>query len=161
MSAACAETPAAFPKVSGKDLNDKPWTAPGDFPADRTIVVVAFTRVQQADVDTWTEGLGLNTPSNTLPWIEMPLINNPGLFMRWFINTGMRGGIPSKEVRAQVWTAYTNKKAFMQTCGMPSEKVIYALVVDRDGKILAIEPGDYSKAAAERLASAVQSGKSN
>jgi len=44
---------------------------------------------------------------------------------------------------------------------MPSEKVIYALVVDRDGKILAIEPGDYSKAAAERLASALQSGKSN
>jgi len=161
MSAAFAETPASFPKVSGKDLNYKSWTAPADFPGDRTIVVVAFAREQQADVDTWTAGLGLNTPSNTLPWIEMPLINNPGWFMRWFINTGMRGGIPSKEVRAQVWTAYTNKKAFMQTCGMPSEKVIYALVVDRDGKILAIEPGDYSKAAAERLASAVQSGKSN
>ena len=161
VSAAFAETPTSFPKVSGKDLNYKPWTAPADFPGDRTLVVVAFAREQQADVDTWTAGLGLTAPSNTLPWIEMPLINNPGWFMRWFINTGMRGGIPSKEVRSHVWTAYTDKKAFMQTCGMPSEKVIYALVVDRDGKILAIEPGNYSRAAAERLTGAFQSGKSN
>ena len=81
----------------------------------------------------------------------MPLINDPGMFMRWFINTGMRRGIPSKEVRSHVWTVYTDKKAFMQTCGMPSEKVIYAMVVDRHGKILATESGNYSQPAAARL----------
>jgi len=151
MSAALAESGPFFPQVSGKDLNHKPWIAPADFPGDRTIVVVAFAREQQADVDTWTEGLGLNTPSSTLPWIEMPLINDPGMFMRWFINTGMRRGIPSKEVRSHVWTVYTDKKAFMQTCGMPSEKVIYAMVVDRHGKILATESGNYSQPAAARL----------
>jgi hypothetical protein len=39
----------------------------------------------------------------------------------------------------------------MQTCGMPSEKVIYAMVVDRHGKILATESGNYSQPAAARL----------
>ena len=113
--------------------------------------MIAFEEVQQADVDTWTEGLGLSAPANNIPWIEMPLINNPGMLMRWFINTGMKGGIPNKELRSHVWTAYTDKKAFMQACGMPSEKVIYALVVDRKGMILAMESGNYSKLAAVRL----------
>jgi hypothetical protein len=156
MSAANAETPAFFPQVSGKDLNYKPWTAPTDFPGARTLVLLAFQREQQGNVDTWTEGLGLNAPSNTYPWIEMPLIENPGMFMRWFINTGMRGGIPNKQVRSQVWTAYTNKKAFLQGCGLSSEKVVYALVVDRTGKIHAVEAGDYSKEAAERLAQSLR-----
>ena len=151
MNIAFAETPTHFPRVSGKDLNNKPWTAPVDFPGERTLVVIAFEEVQQADVDTWTEGLGLSAPANNIPWIEMPLINNPGMLMRWFINTGMKGGIPNKEVRSHVWTAYTDKKAFMQACGMPSEKVIYALVVDRKGMILAMESGNYSKLAAVRL----------
>jgi len=156
MNAAFAELPVHFPQVSGKDLNNKPWKAPTEFPGERALVMIAFEEEQQADVDTWTKGLGLIAPSNTLPWIEMPLIDNPGIFMRWFINTGMRGGIPSKEVRSHVWTAYTDKKTFMQTCGLPSEKMVYALVVDRSGKIIAIEAGNYSKIGAAKLLHAVQ-----
>lgn len=161
MSAAFGETPSFFPRVSGKDLNRKTWSAPADFPDDRTLVLIAFAREQQADIDTWTAGLGLTEASNRLPWIEMPLINDPGLFVRWFINTGMRGGIPSKEARAHVWTAYTDKKAFMQACGMSSEKAIYALVVDRTGRILALESGNYTKPAAERLSRVLYPPKSN
>jgi len=151
MNAAFADAPGHLPIVTGKDLNHKPWTAPNDFPGTRTLVLLAFVREQQADVDTWTAGLGLDKPNNTIPWIEMPLINNPGMFMRWFINTGMRGGIPSEQARAHVWTVYTDKKAFMEASRLPSEKEIYALVVDRAGAIIAVEAGGYSKPAADRL----------
>lgn len=161
LSAAFAQPPMYFPQVSGKDLNDKPWSAPTDFPGEKTIVLIAFKREQQAAVDTWTEGLGLNAPANTLPWLEMPLINNPGMFMRWFINTGMKRGIASEVSRSHVWTAYTDKPAFLKACEIPSEEVVYALVVDRKGRILAIESGNYSQASAKRLTQALDPQKSD
>ena len=147
---------SSMPVVSGKNLNGAPWSAPKGLPGDRTLVLIGFDEPQQAAIDTWTQGLGLDHPTNVIPWIEMPLIENPGMFMRWFINAGMKGSIPSKKVRSHVWTAYTDKKAFMQSCGMRSEKVIYALVLDRKGHILALEAGVYTKPGAEKLLRALK-----
>ena len=39
--AAVAPAPR-LPVVSGKDLNGKPWKAPADFPAERTLVILGF-----------------------------------------------------------------------------------------------------------------------
>lgn len=156
MTGAMALTSGHFPSVSGKDLNNTSWTAPAGFPGERTLVVVGFEEEQQVGIDSWFEGMKVRKPSSGISWIEMPLINNPGMVMRWIINTGMRGGIPSKEVRAHVWTAYTNKKAFMEACGMAVPKNVYALVVDRSGKILAMESGNYSKRGAAVLFKALE-----
>ena len=156
MTGAMALTVGHFPSVSGKDLNDKPWIAPSGFPGERTLVVIGFEEEQQVGIDSWFEGMEVLDPASRISWIEMPLINNPGLVMRWIINTGMRGGIPSKEVRSHVWTAYTKKKAFMEACGMTTTKDVYALVVNRSGKIIAMESGNYSKKGAEVLRKALQ-----
>ena len=156
MTCAMALNSGHFPSVSGKDLNGKSWIAPSGFPGERTLVVIGFEEEQQVGIDSWFEGMEVRDPASRISWIEMPLINNPGMLMRWFINTGMRGGIPSKEVRSHVWTAYTNKKAFMEASGMTSTKDVYALVVDRSGKILAMESGNYSKKGAAVLLKALQ-----
>jgi hypothetical protein len=125
MSNIFSEGPKHFPVVSGND--------------------------QQANVDAWFEGLGAKDAASLIPWIEMPVIENPGIFVRWFINSGMRGGIPDIHVRSHVWTAYTDKKKFMTACGMASSEHVYAMVVDREGRIPAMESGDYSKEGADRL----------
>lgn len=142
---------AIMPSVSGKDLNGRPWTAPGGLPGGRTLILIGFDEPQQVAIDTWTQGLGLDQPTNKIPWIEMPLINNPGMFMRWFIDTGMRGGIRDRNQRSHVWTAYTNRKAFMESCGIASDQEVCVLVVDRSGRILQKEAGTYSRAGAQRL----------
>jgi hypothetical protein len=145
-------TPAPrLPVVTGKDLNGKPWTAPADFPADRTLVILGYEQEQQAAIDTWTARMGLTQPENTLPWIEMPVIDEPGFVMRWIIDTGMQRGIPGKDARSHVWTAYTDRKAFLKSCGIDSVADIHVLVVGRDGGILAMETGRYTKDAASRL----------
>ena len=146
-----ALTLGLFPSLSGNDLNNKPWSAPSGFPAERTLVVIGFEEEQQIEIDSWFQGMNVGNPSSQIKWIEMPLINNPGVLMRWFINTGMKAGIRSKAVRSHVWTAYTDKRKFMQACGMPSTKDVYALVVDRAGRILAMESGEYTKAGGDRL----------
>jgi hypothetical protein len=151
-SEAADVTPAPrLPAVTGKDLNGKPWRAPADFPADRTLVILGYEQEQQAAIDTWTAGMGLTKPGNTLPWIEMPVIDEPGMVMRWVIDSGMQRGIPDKDARSHVWTAYTDRKAFLKSCGIDSVKEIHVLVVARDGAILAMESGRHSDAAAARI----------
>ena len=157
---ALAKTPdARLPVITGKDLNGRPWVVPAGLPGDKTLVLVGFEESQQEAIDTWTQGLGLNSSSNAIPWIEMPLIQNPSMLMRWFINTGMRSGIKDLRMRSRVWTAYTDKKALMNSCGMVSDDAIFAMVVDRSGQVLAIERGAYSKDGEARLRGALWSRK--
>jgi len=140
-----------MPVASGKDLNGTPWSVPKGLPSERTLVLIGFDEPQQEAIDAWTQSLGLDQPTNTIPWVEMPLIDNPGLFMRWFIDTGMRGGIQGRFQRSHVWTAYTDKNAFLKSCGITSESDIRVLVVDRNGGILHSESGVYTKKGAKAL----------
>jgi len=141
-----------LPAVTGKDLNGKPWKAPADFPGDRTLVILGYEQEQQEAIDTWTAGMGLTKPENSLPWVEMPVIDEPGMVMRWIIDTGMQRGIPDQDIRSHVWTAYTDRKAFLKSCGIDSVSDIHVLVVDRAGRILAMETGRHTDAAAARIA---------
>jgi len=151
-SVAADVTPSAkLPSVNGRDLNGNPWKAPAGFPADRTIVILGYEQEQQAAIDTWTAGMGLTEPGNRLPWIEMPVIEEPGMVMRWIIDTGMQRGIPEKDARGHVWTAYTDRKAFLKSCGIDSVDDIHVLVVARDGAILALESGRHTANAAARI----------
>lgn len=146
-----------LPTVTGKDLNGKPWKAPADFPADRTLVILGYEQEQQAAIDTWTAGMALTRPENTLPWVEMPVIDEPGMVMRWIIDTGMQRGIPGKDARSHVWTAYTDRKAFLKSCGIDSVNDIHVLVVNRDGAILTMESGRYTEDGAARLLKVLRS----
>jgi hypothetical protein len=140
-----------IPAVTGKDLNGRPWKAPADFPAERTLVILGYEQEQQAAIDTWTAGMRLADPESRLPWIEMPVIDEPGFVMRWIIDTGMQRGIPGKDARSHVWTVYTDRQAFLKSCGIDSVREIHLLVVKRNGEILALESGAYDEAAAARL----------
>ncbi|MDR3747630.1 MAG: hypothetical protein P4M04_05705 [Acidobacteriota bacterium] len=55
---------------------------------------------------------------------------------RWFIDSGMRRGIPDPNARARTITLYIDKKPFEQALQLPTEKTVYALLVDRSGKVL-------------------------
>lgn len=147
---------ATFPSLSGKDLNGSAWSAPAGFPGERTLVLIGFDEPQQILIDSWIQGMKLESSKSSIAWVEMPLIENPGMFMRWFIDTGMRGGIRDKRIRARVWTAYTERKAFLESCGITTTDTITVLVVKRDGSILASETGPFTEIAAKRLLQALE-----
>jgi hypothetical protein len=150
---------ARLPGVTGKDLNGKAWKAPADFPGSRTLLILGYEEAQQKDIDTWTAGLGLTQRENKLPWVEMPVIDEPGVIMRWIIDTGMQRGIPDKEVRSHVWTVYTNRSEFLKSCGIESVNVIHVLVVTREGEVLALESGGYAEQAGRRLLAVIDAEK--
>jgi hypothetical protein len=141
-SAAISQT---MPPIKAADLNKKTVSWPGGLPAERTIIMVAFTQGQQKNIDGWVDGMKLKSPNAPI-WFEMPLIGKSGSVARFFIDNGMRGGIPNKQDRARVVTVYSDKAAMMKSMGLPSEKQIHVLVVDRSGRILERVSGDYSAA---------------
>ncbi len=138
-----------FPNLDSHDLNGAAVSLPAGLPGERTILLVAFEREQQANLDAWNHGLKLE--EGKLPWLELPVINNPGAFMRWFINTGMRGGIHGKETRSHVVTLYTDKTAFKAAVGIQTEKQVHVFVAGRTGEILAHVEGDFSPERAEQI----------
>ncbi len=145
---------ANFPAIQSKDLNGRELSLPQDFPGERTILLVAFQREQQTNVDSWTAGLHL--AGGKAAWLELPVIDDPGALARWFINGGMRRGIKDHDIWAHVVTLYTTKAKFNAALGIQSEKQVQALVVDRQGRILERVVGDYSEAGAARIQAALQ-----
>ena len=62
--------------------------------------------------------------------------------MRRFIDGGMTASIGDPDILARTVTVYTDVAAFQRLLAIPSSNDVHALVVDRDGTILARGCGD-------------------
>jgi hypothetical protein len=146
----------SLPNIKATDLNKKAVNWPAGLPSDRTVLIIAFTRGQQSQVDGWVSGLKLKS-SGGPAWFEVPLINNPGSIARYFIDNGMRSGIPGTEARSHVVTVYAKKAELMKQMGLVGEKTVHVLVVDRKGNILESVSGAYNDAGAAAVTKAAKS----
>ena len=119
-------------------------------------MLVAFQRSQQRDVDTWLKELpriqSLVQSSNPgFAYYEIPTIARLNAMARWFIDNGMRGGIPDKYQRVRTITLYIDKAPFENALAIPSEDRIYALQVTKSGDVLWRAEGVYSEDKGKQL----------
>ncbi|MFY0609960.1 MAG: hypothetical protein JXQ99_00430 [Hyphomicrobiaceae bacterium] len=147
-----------FPKIVTSDLNGRKLSFPKSLPGDRSLVLIAFKREQQADLDVWIEKFGLKK-ADAPAWIEMPVVANYGSVWRAFLDNAMRSGIVTKEARARVFTVYTRPAEFREKLRFPTDAQVYVLVVSRSGKILARADGKFSDAKAGLLRRALLPGQ--
>ena len=125
-----------FPPVQGKNLNGRGFALPADFGGELNVVLIAFQREQQADVDTWTPMLRhLADAHHRLRVYEIPTLPRTLKLIRGFIDGGMRGGIPDTAVRAATITLYIDKTPFKQALNIYTEDQIHVVLVDRAGRI--------------------------
>ena len=125
---------------------------PQDFRGERNLLLIAFEREQQKDIDTWlTQIKRYEEIDKEFRYYEIPTIEKMNRFMRWFINTGMRHGIPDKKARERTITLYIDKKPFKKSLQITEEKKIYAVVVDRSGTVLWRATGPYDEANGKNL----------
>jgi hypothetical protein len=153
-----------FPEVAGRTLLGEDVALPGDLPADRTLVVVAFQRGHQGQVDRWIaravaagvpptpRGFGAPMP---VAVVEIPVLSTQWRPVRRFIDGGMTSGIGDPDVLARTITVYTDAGAFRRFLSIPSNADVWALVVTRDGAIHARAHGDPVDAAWATLAAAL------
>ena len=146
-----AKSPATFPAVAGRTLLGANVALPADFPADRTLAVLAFQRGQQTRVDRWIElAVAAGVPPTTrgatgsipVAVVEVPVLSTQWRPVRRFIDGGMTASIGDPDVLARTITVYTDVAAFQRLLAIPSSNDVHALVVDRDGAILARGYGD-------------------
>ncbi len=126
-----------FPEVNGHNLLRKNMQLPDDFAGNLNIVFIAFQRSQQNDIDSWlalTSELEASHPG--LRTYELPVIYHMNRVGRFFINEGMRAGIPNNNTRAHTITLYTDRKAFRSQLQLPSSDTMYLLLVDDKGKVV-------------------------
>jgi hypothetical protein len=126
---------------------------PGDLPADRTLVVLAYRQRHQPDVDAWiARAVELGVPATprgaTVPLgtavIEVPFLSGLWLPARRLIDGGMAQGIADPDVLARTLTAYGSPAAHRRACGLDDGtgrggggETVEALVAGRDGTVLA------------------------
>jgi hypothetical protein len=136
---------AMFPTLDTTSLDGRRARLPDDL--DRpTIVILAFQRWQQSEVDAWMEELeALGCP---YPIFEVPAIRRRYRWARSFIDGGMRAGIPDPRVRARTLTVYTDVGPMLAALGVSSTDHVVVTLVEPSGTLRALHRGPYAPRAA-------------
>src|SRR5512139_1815515 len=115
----------AFPELEVTSLDGRRLRLPADLDGP-TILILAFERHQQAEVDDWIEEL--QAAGCPYPIVEVPTIGTRYRLFRPFIDGGMRAGIPDPVVRARTLTVYTDVGRVLAGLGLRSTRhVVVAL----------------------------------
>ena len=153
--------PGTVPVLKAESLRGRTLRLPVDFRGQRNLLLVAYEREQQADLDTWLAVLDTLAPQ--LPdfaYYELPTIGSSFKWMRAVIDGGMKQGIPDRAQRDRTITLYLDVDWFRGQIGTAGNDSVAALLVDREGNIAARWYGRYSAARGDSLRGAVAGGAS-
>jgi hypothetical protein len=150
------EQPGTFPVIAAETLRGRSVRLPEQLKGERNLLIVAYEREQQADIDTWLAVLDTLAPR--LPdfaYYELPTIGTNYKWMRAVIDGGMKQGIPDRAQRDRTITLYLDVDWFRGQIGTADNSGIAALLVDRQGNIAARWYGRYAAAFGDELRAAV------
>ncbi|MEY3229999.1 MAG: hypothetical protein RL689_86 [Planctomycetota bacterium] len=146
-----------FPVTKGENLNGRTFEIPSGFDGQYNILMVAFLRSQQEDVNTWL-GLAQEIAADhpNVEYYELPTISSSWGLMKGWIDGGMRSGIPATAARERTVTIYTDTEAFRSIGGMDDRTRIWVGIVDRDGRIHWSTRGPATEEAKQQLREAAR-----
>ncbi len=148
-----------FPELESKNLLGDALTLPQDFEGTWNVVLVAFKRWQQAQVDTWLPFLKhLMADREDVRTYELPVIEQMNFLARGFINQGMRMGIRDEDALRRTITLYLDKDAFREALDLPDEDEIYVLLLDDTGDVIWRARGSYTAEQGEALQARINAG---
>ena len=145
-----------FPIVNGSNLLKQKLTLPRDFEGELNLVFLPFWQWHQMEVDSWsTVAEALEKQFPTLRYYDLPTIQRMNPLAHFFIDEGMRSGIPDPATRKRTITLYLNKPAFLRSLELGDQDHIYMLLVDRQGHVFWQARGSFQPETAESLVKAV------
>jgi hypothetical protein len=145
-----------FPSIKGENLSGRHMVLPRDFEGKLNIVVVAFYREQQMQVNSWLPTVQeLQRKYPEIHMYELPTISTGYVLMKWIIDNGMRSGIKDTKTRDHTITLYTDTKKFRKELELPTDETIYVMLVDSSGAVRWKSSGSMTPMSAALLSSAV------
>jgi len=138
-----------FPTLQARDLEGGTVTIPDDLPSGPRVILLPFLREHQPIVDGWVRGLaGLAETHPDLSVFEVPALSRLYLAGRFYIDGGMRAGIPSVDTRRHTLTVYTDLAKLATALELPSRQTAQVFLLDATGEIVWRDGG---QASAEKL----------
>jgi hypothetical protein len=145
---------ARLPQLTTKDLNGVRRTLPN---GRLSVLVIAYQRWQQLEVDTWVPTLSaLERSYDELSYYELPVVGEMNALGRRSLDFWMRRGIPDRHARSRTLTFYVDATGFREPLGIPDEDHVAVVLVDVDGLVLWRGSGPHSPGAERSLRAAVK-----
>jgi hypothetical protein len=129
----------------------RPMLVPQALPAERTLALVAFRHSQASEVQAWIDGLRLHRDPS-IAWVRMPVLNDPGdAAGRSALENRLMARYPAPRERANLVPVFTDRAAFIRSAGLESIDQVYAIVLNRQGEVLARIAGPFDEGKAQTL----------
>ena len=126
------------------NLHGKESICSRSFNRKYNIVIVAFERDHQNDVNTWMESIEKIVSANDdVGFYEIPLIYAMKPPSRFWLNNAMRAGITDEKSRTRTITVYANKERFKTVSKMETDR-IHILLIKKNGEIIFKSEGPFS-----------------
>ncbi|TBR77203.1 MAG: hypothetical protein EPN64_03575 [Burkholderiaceae bacterium] len=133
------------------DRNQPAVNLPAGLPAGRTLALIGFRHSQDAEMESWIDGLRLRQDPS-ISWIRMAVINDTGdPARRSAVETHLRSRYPSESERAGLLPVFTNRDAFVRATGVTGTDQAVVLILDRNGDVLAKAEGMFDPDKAQAL----------
>jgi len=147
---------AVFPTVSGNNLNGHAVEIPRDLSGRVNLVLVAFTREQQKEVNSWLPFIAEMTHRfPDLRAYELPTLGRPFVLLRGYLDAIMRTGIPDPQTRETTVTLFLDKREFDRALQISSERAIAVFLVTPSGEVLWRTTGPCDPAKSNELATII------
>ena len=123
-----------FPEVTAESLAKTSESIPDSAKGKVALIVVAFLQQSQPQLDSWLQPFAEKFGAKEgFTFYEVPMISSGYKFMKFVIDSGMRGGIP-KEKHKNVVTMYGDVEKYMNELNLEA-RFGYAFLLDKEGII--------------------------
>lgn len=134
-----------LPTLTAKRLDQQHIVLPQGLPAERTLALIAFQPSHRNEIRSWVQGLRLDQ-DRSIAWLKMPVLDDPGSERaRSDIESVLLAGHPADSDRSRLVPVFTDRDAFIRAAGLPGTEHAWALVLDREGKVLARAQGKFDE----------------
>lgn len=137
-----------LPELQAQRMDQRPVALPHGLDAERTLALISFHRDHRATIDGWIQGLQLGRDAS-VRWLRMAVVSDPG-------DDAGRNAIEQRlrERYGQepgVLRVFTDPQAFARSAGLADVAQPLAVVVNRQGEVLARVQGPFDAAKAQTL----------
>lgn len=149
-----------LPTFVSHNLKNQPMALPRDLPSDRTLALITFKRGQRQQVDGWVNWVkNLNRAGpDAVNWLRVTVVNDPGTDgARGEVWTRLLEKYPGDAERANFVPVFTDHASFVRASGVSGTDQVMAVVLNRQGDVLARAEGPFDANKAQSLLETLKS----
>lgn len=135
-----------FPQLQARNLQGLEVELPSGFVGDRNLVVIAFRRDHQSQVDSWVPWFEEHAATDPgLRFYEIPTIGRVWAPVRNFIDGGMASAIREPVILQRTLTVYGDVNRVTRPLGIEDRSAVAVLLVASSGNMLWIGSGGFTE----------------